>query len=75
MAMTPHRTLLAAAVLAAFTPAQAQDAAPVADSVATVVVLGSRTTARSALDTAVPVGLIGQKDLQTAGTTKADYRF
>ena len=30
--------------------------------------IGSRTTARSALDTAVPVGLIDQKDLQSAGT-------
>jgi iron complex outermembrane recepter protein len=75
MATIPHRTLLAAAVVAAFAPAHAhaQDAAPPADAVraadaATVVVVGSRTTARSALDTMVPVGLIGAKDLQAAGT-------
>ncbi|WP_229440541.1 TonB-dependent siderophore receptor [Massilia sp. BSC265] len=35
---------------------------------ATVVVLGSRTQAKTALDTAVPVGLISAKDLQSAGS-------
>jgi iron complex outermembrane receptor protein len=33
----------------------------------TVVVLGSRSVAKTALDTSSPVGLIGLKDLQTAG--------
>jgi iron complex outermembrane receptor protein len=33
----------------------------------TVVVLGSRSVAKTALDTSSPVGLISQKDLQTAG--------
>ena len=71
--MTSHfqRTLIASAVLAALSPAAApalaQEGTP-ADSTATVVVIGSRTTARSALDTVVPVGLIDQKDLQSAGT-------
>jgi iron complex outermembrane receptor protein len=63
--------LLASAILAAFAPAQAQqDPAgdEAANHAATVVVIGSRTTAKSALDTAVPVGLIGPKDLQSAGT-------
>jgi iron complex outermembrane receptor protein len=72
MTRTLQRTLLASAVLAAFAPAAAQQAASdeaTADAAAaTVVVLGSRTTARSALDTAVPVGLISAKDLQSAGT-------
>ena len=66
-----QRTLIASAVLAALSPAAApalaQESTP-ADSTATVVVIGSRTTARSALDTVVPVGLIDQKDLQSAGT-------
>jgi iron complex outermembrane receptor protein len=62
-----RRSLLASAILAAFSPAQAQQD-PAGDNPATVVVIGSRTSARSALDTAVPVGLIGQKDLQSAGT-------
>jgi iron complex outermembrane receptor protein len=70
--MTSHlqRTLIASAVLAACTPALAQQAAgdTAEKSAATVVVLGSRTTAKSALDTVVPVGLIDQKDLQSAGT-------
>jgi iron complex outermembrane receptor protein len=67
-----HRSLLASAILAAFAPAQAQQDPATGDaagsSAATVVVIGSRTSARSALDTVVPVGLIGQKDLQSAGT-------
>ena len=62
-----RRTLIASAVLAACGPALAQEFVP-ADSAATVVVIGSRTTARSALDTVVPVGLIDQKDLQSAGS-------
>jgi iron complex outermembrane recepter protein len=68
--MTSHlqRTLIASAVLAACAPALAQQAASAGDAPATVVVIGSRTAARSALDTAVPVGLIEQKDLQSAGT-------
>jgi iron complex outermembrane receptor protein len=63
-----HRSLLASAILAAFSPAQAQQDPAAGDAAATVVVLGSRTNAKSALDTTVPVGLIGQKDLQSAGT-------
>jgi iron complex outermembrane receptor protein len=70
--MTSHlqRTLIASAVLAACAPALGQQAAGDAagDNAATVVVIGSRTAAKSALDTVVPVGLIGQKDLQSAGT-------
>jgi iron complex outermembrane receptor protein len=71
MTRTPHRTLLACAVLTAFAPASAQqqqESQETATAAATVVVLGSRTTARSALDTTVPVGLISAKDLQSAGT-------
>jgi iron complex outermembrane receptor protein len=71
-----RHTLLASAVLAACAPAAAQqaedgaavDAASTAHN--TVVVLGSRAAPKSALDTAVPVGLIGQKDLQSVGTTE-----
>ncbi len=74
--MRPHlqHTLIASAVLAACAPALAQDSATSATGdtaetgAATVVVIGSRTGAKSALDTAVPVGLIGPKDLQSAGT-------
>jgi iron complex outermembrane receptor protein len=59
------RSLAASALLAALNPALAQDEAGA--PVQTVVVLGSRAPARSALDTAVPVGLISAKDLQSAG--------
>ena len=65
-----HRSLLASAILAAFSPAQAQQdpaGEQPATAAATVIVIGSRTAARSALDTVVPVGLIGPKDMQTAG--------
>ena len=59
------------AALAASPMARAQSSAPsatgTADAPATVVVLGSRASAKSALDTAVPVGLINSRDLQTAG--------
>jgi iron complex outermembrane receptor protein len=49
---------------AAATPA----ARPLADGVTpSVVVLGSRSGARTALDSAAPVGLIGPKDMQMAG--------
>ena len=61
----PRRALLASALMAALAPASAQEAA---DNMSQVVVLGSRTQAKTALDTAVPVGLINSKDLQTAGT-------
>jgi iron complex outermembrane receptor protein len=50
-----------AAVAPAAVPAQS-DA-----SMASVVVLGSRSTARTALDSAAPVGLIGAKDMAMAG--------
>jgi iron complex outermembrane receptor protein len=69
------RTLLASSLLLAFTPSwsqqtsdtpAAQQASP--DAVTpSVVVLGSRSGARTALDSAAPVGLIGQKDMQMAG--------
>ena len=60
------RTLIASAVLLATSQVYAQTAAS-ADEQQTVVVLGSRATAKTALDTAAPVGLINAKDLQTAG--------
>jgi iron complex outermembrane receptor protein len=65
-----RQTALAAALLLAFGPLQAQETqpAPVADpNMASVVVLGSRSVARTALDSAAPVGLIGAKDIQMAG--------
>jgi iron complex outermembrane receptor protein len=66
-----QRTLLASALLAALNHASAQqaaDPAPAADAdMATVVVLGSRSSAKTALETAAPVGLINVKDMQTAG--------
>ena len=63
--LLPQRTLLAAAILAIAGPAAAQQADP---NLSQVVVLGSRTQSKTALDTAVPVGLIDAKDLQSAGT-------
>ncbi len=57
-------TLLAAAALAACTSATAQTA----DTTPSVVVIGSRSTPKSALDTAVPVAYIGQTDIQSTGT-------
>ncbi|NRR32134.1 TonB-dependent receptor [Oxalobacteraceae bacterium] len=64
-----RRTLLASAMLLAATHAWAQTAADSAApaSEATVVVLGSRSAAKTALDTSAPVGLISLKDMQTAG--------
>jgi len=61
----PQRTLLAVALLGALAPAGAQESDP---NLSKVVVLGSRTQPKTALDTAVPVGLIDAKDLQSAGT-------
>ncbi|KQV37941.1 TonB-dependent siderophore receptor [Massilia sp. Root335] len=78
--MTQHRavpaftrTLLASSLFLAFAPAWSQNtpAAPAqsaADAgMASVVVLGSRSTARTALDSAAPVGLISGKDMAMAG--------
>ncbi|WP_426191706.1 TonB-dependent receptor plug domain-containing protein [Massilia sp. DWR3-1-1] len=63
-----YPTLMALAVLAACGAAAAQSGTPAGtEAPATVVVLGSRTSAKSALDTAVPVGLINSRELQTAG--------
>jgi iron complex outermembrane receptor protein len=69
-----RHTLLATALIAAFGAAGAQETtstatAPAADdnNPARVVVLGSRSSAKTALDTAAPVGLINVKDMQTAG--------
>ncbi|MGX4644401.1 TonB-dependent receptor plug domain-containing protein [Massilia sp. SYSU DXS3249] len=69
---TLQRTLLACAIMAAFTPAQAQEtsqqtAQETEGQPAQVVVLGSRTQAKSALDTIVPVGLVNLKDMQSTG--------
>ncbi len=71
---SPHlqRTLLASALLLALNSSYAQQGtAPAArsgeDSPASVVILGSRSTAKTSLDTAAPVGLINIKDMQTAG--------
>ena len=76
------RTLLASSLFLAFAPAWSQEtpaeppaaqaapapAQPAADSgMASVVVLGSRSTARTALDSAAPVGLISGKDMAMAG--------
>lgn len=68
-----NRTLLATAMLAALNHAGAQEPASSPqvrasdDTTPSVVVLGSRSPAKTALDTAVPVGLISAKDLQAAG--------
>ncbi|WP_426176462.1 TonB-dependent receptor plug domain-containing protein [Massilia sp. TWR1-2-2] len=68
-----NRTLLASALLAALNHAGAQEAAggqqarPSDEGTPSVVVLGSRSSAKTALDTAVPVGLISAKDMQNAG--------
>ncbi|GGY24224.1 TonB-dependent receptor plug domain-containing protein [Pseudoduganella albidiflava] len=77
---TFRRTVLASAALLLAAHASAQTAADAQPSgtaavqqaeqpteQATVVVLGSRSAARTALDTAAPVGLINVKDMQTAG--------
>ncbi|MDB5747236.1 MAG: TonB-dependent receptor [Massilia sp.] len=61
-------TLLAAALLAAYPHAQAQTQTPDEEATQKVVVVGSRAAARSELDTAVPVGLVGAKDLASTGT-------
>jgi iron complex outermembrane receptor protein len=74
------RTLLASSLLLAFAPAWSQQTSdtpatpaasatqPTSDAVTpSVVVLGSRSGARTALDAAAPVGLIGTKDMQMAG--------
>ena len=65
-------TLMALAAITLCQSALAQSTATaqapaIADAPATVVVLGSRSSAKTALDTAVPVGLINARDLQTAG--------
>ncbi|UVW29058.1 TonB-dependent siderophore receptor [Massilia sp. H6] len=62
------RVLLATALVSAMASAFAQEAATDTTEMSKVVVLGSRTQAKTALDTAVPVGLISAKDLQSAGS-------
>ncbi|WP_332877702.1 TonB-dependent receptor plug domain-containing protein [Massilia sp. S19_KUP03_FR1] len=57
-------SLLAASVIAACLPAAAQTD----DTTPSVVVIGSRAAAKSALDTAVPVAYIGQADIASTGT-------
>ncbi len=75
-ATTPFRPTAIAAAIAmilplACVPAHAQQASDEAQardpSMASVVVLGSRSAARTALDSAAPVGLINAKDMQMAG--------
>jgi iron complex outermembrane receptor protein len=75
------RTLLASSLLLAFAPAWAQQTSDDATqpaavqankqanepAVTSVVVLGSRGAARTALDASAPVGLISAKDMQMAG--------
>jgi iron complex outermembrane receptor protein len=65
------RTLLASAILLLVAgPGLAQTQAAADEQLAKeqqVVVLGSRTVAKPALDTTAPVGLISLKDMQTAG--------
>jgi iron complex outermembrane receptor protein len=66
------RTLLASAILMlaagqGHAQAQAADADSALPHEQTVVVLGSRAVAKTALDTSSPVGLISLKDMQTAG--------
>jgi iron complex outermembrane receptor protein len=58
------RNLVLCAVLGAFAPAWAQSGD---GDTPTVVVLGSRAPVKSALDTAVPVGLISTRDMQSTG--------
>ncbi|MFP5390610.1 MAG: TonB-dependent receptor plug domain-containing protein [Gammaproteobacteria bacterium] len=65
-------TLLAAALMSVCGLPHAQQAAaptgqPGADTPASVVILGSRSTAKTALETAAPVDLINVKDMQNAG--------
>ena len=60
------RTILASAILlAAASQAWAQTDTPPEEQ--KVIVLGSRSPAKTALDTANPVGLISLKDMETAG--------
>ena len=60
-----RRTLLASALITVLGGACAQESS--ADAPTSVVVLGSRSSAKTALDTAAPVGLINIKDMQGAG--------
>lgn len=62
-----QRTLIASAILLAASQAYAQTTPASSGEEQTVVVLGSRSTAKTALDTSAPVGLINLKDMQTAG--------
>lgn len=66
-----NKTLLASALLMALNHAYAQQpaatGAKATDEPQSVVVLGSRSTAKTALDTVAPVGLINIKDMQSAG--------
>ncbi|SFV07668.1 TonB-dependent receptor plug domain-containing protein [Pseudoduganella namucuonensis] len=62
-----RRTLIASAILLAASQAYAQTAPATTGEEQTVVVLGSRSTAKTALDTSAPVGLISMKDMQSAG--------
>jgi iron complex outermembrane recepter protein len=59
-----RRTLIAFSILSAFGTAYAQTEN---ETMPSVVVLGSRAPAKSALDTTVPVGLVSLKDMQSTG--------
>jgi iron complex outermembrane receptor protein len=59
-----QQVLPLAAMLLASVPALAQEDSA---AVPSVVVLGSRAPAKGALDTAVPVGLVSAKDMQSTG--------
>ena len=65
---TLRPTLLTAALLAAFPQAQAQLQPLDEEAAQKGVVVDSRGAARPARDTAVPVGLVGAKDLASTGT-------
>jgi iron complex outermembrane receptor protein len=60
-------TLLASALLLAASSQAMAQSEPKADEQQTVIVIGSRSPAKTALDTANPVGLISLKDMETAG--------
>ena len=70
MHKTLRPSLLAAALLAAFpqAQAQAQTGENGEEAAQQVVVMGSRGAPRSALDTAVPVGLVSARDLASTGS-------
>jgi len=61
---------LAAVAVLNTLPAQAQDAAPAADSLQQVVVTGTRRTDRTRAESESPVDVIGARELQRAGSNE-----